>query len=80
MTWKPTITEIKVPNMNRIVKVAQRDIKSMTKSGKIFNTKAGQIAEFDSQLVQTWEYWEYITDTIYPIYKNGMYVGTSVDN
>lgn len=75
MSWQPPIKEITAPNMNRLVKVAKRDLKIPGRPGKIFNTETGQVAEWDSQLVRTWENWEYITDTCYPMYENGVYIG-----
>lgn len=68
------IEQVKVGNPNRLVKTARKQHAKTGNSGLIFNSKSGEIAKRDAQLVNTFEYWEFITSKRYPVYEKGIYI------
>jgi hypothetical protein len=73
------IETVKVGNMNRLIKTAIKQYEKTGDSGLMYNSKTGELAKRDSQLFFSFENWHYLTNFLYPIYKNGKYIGDSLD-
>lgn len=71
---------VSVGNMNRLVKTAVKKYRLTGNSGLIYHLKTGQVAIRDEQLVLSFEYWHFLTPSMYPMYRDGKYIGDSIDN
>ena len=74
------IEYVSVGNMNRLVKTAIKQYKQNGDTGLMYHSKTGKVAKRDSMLVSSFQYWHFLTSSMYPMYREGKYIGDSIDN
>lgn len=74
------IEYVSVGNMNRLVKTAIKQYKQIGDTGLMYNSKTGKVAKNYTKLVFSFGHWHFLTSFMYPMYREGKYIGDSIDN